>query len=113
MYKIKITNDSLQKHTIIIPELGTSFKVEIYFVPMQYGWFIKELTYNDFTIRNIRITNNLQLLHQWRNRLPFGLSCISKEDREPMFQNDFSEDHSILRLVDSSEVIEYTGDLSA
>lgn len=104
MYQIQqITSDPLQKQTFNLPD-GTSFTMTIYFVPMQQGWFITELTYGDFTLQGLRICNTPNMLNQWRNKLPFGLACFSKNEREPSLQNDFFSQSSILYVLDQAEV---------
>lgn len=108
MYKIKqITNDPLQKQTLILPD-GTSLSLTIYFVPLQYGWFITELIYQNFTLNGLRITNSPNMLFQFQNQIPFGLACFSTQNREPSQQNDFSSGASILYLLSAAEVAQYT-----
>lgn len=112
MYQIQnITNDSKQKQTLVLPD-GTSIVFSIYFCPMQLGWFIRELTYGEFTLNGLRICNSPNMLHQWRNVLPFGLACFSQDNREPSLQEDFSSQTSQLFILNSSEVEAYTEFLS-
>ncbi len=112
MLKItKITNDAFQKQTLILPD-GTSIQLTIKFVPMQLGWFITELTYGTFTLTGLRISNNPNMLRQWRNSLPFGLACFSNAEREPSQQQDFSSQASILYILTAAEVAQYEEFLS-
>lgn len=104
---LQITNDARQRQTLFIED-GTSFSLEIYFIPMQLGWFITELIYKDVTIRNIRITNSPNMLHQFRNQLPFGIACFSKDDREPSLVNDFVSQASKLYILTTADVAAYT-----
>lgn len=113
MLEIKITADPKQKHQVAIPSVGSTFDLSVYFSSMQYGWFISELLYDDYRINNLRICNSLQILFQYRTLLPFGIACISVDDREPMFLQDFIEKKSQLMLLDSSEVEEYTNSVYA
>jgi hypothetical protein len=104
MFKIEqITSDPYQKQTLVLTD-KTKVKLTLYYMPMQYGWFIKELVYESFTLNNYRVCNSLNLLHQFRNKLPFGLACISNQNREPMFVQDFSSGFSNLYLLTSDEV---------
>lgn len=75
---------------------------------MQYGWFITELLYPDFTLRGLRITNSPNMLYQWRNLIPFGLACFSAGNREPSLQDDFVSGASKLYILSEEEVAEYT-----
>ena len=110
-YIQEITNDSKQKHNLILED-GSSVDLTIHFSPMQYGWFITELTYGNFTLNGLRITNSPNMLHQFRNQIPFGLACFSDADREPALQQDFSSGASKLYILSQAEVELYTEYLS-
>lgn len=108
MYRIQqITADPYQKQTLIL-DSGAQVTLTLYFRPMQYGWFLEELKYLDFTLRGLRISNSPNMLHQWRNRLPFGLGCFSTANREPSLIQDFSSGASKLYVLSAAEVAEYT-----
>jgi hypothetical protein len=104
----QITSDPLQKQTLILPD-GTSLSMTINFVPMQYGWFITSLVYGAFILNGLRITNSPNMLHQFKNQIPFGLACFSNQNREPSQQQDFSSGTSQLYLLSAAEVAQYTG----
>lgn len=96
----------LQKQTIVIND-GTSFTFTIYFVPLQTGWFITELTYGTFILRGLRVTNSPNMLNQFRNNIPFGLGCLSTGNREPSQQQDFSSGASKLLILSHAETVEF------
>jgi len=112
MYQIQqITSDSFQKQKLILAD-GSVVGFTIQFKPMQLGWFVTELTYGNFILRGMRITNNPNLLYQWRNVLPFGLACFSTDDREPSQSQDFSSLASIMYILSAAEVAHYSDVLS-
>lgn len=113
MFKIlQINNLARQLMTLTLPN-GQTASMEMYFIPQQYGWFITNLTYGDnFVLTNLRICNNPNMLHQFRNLIPFGLACFSVADREPMLQEDFSSGNSELFILSQAEVDSYTEYLS-
>ena len=74
---------------------------------MQYAWFIEELSYGDFIVQGMRISNNLNILRQFKNQIPFGLACVSVNEREPMLQEDFNSGNSKLYILTSEEVEAY------
>lgn len=112
MQKInEISADPLQEQTVPLPD-GSSFTFTIRFLPMQYGWFIESLTYEDFKLEGFRISNSPNILRQFKNKLPFGLACISDAKREPSLLEDFSSESSILYLLTAGEVVEYEEFLS-
>ncbi len=107
MYLIQqITNDSLQKQTLVLTD-GTSLDLTIYFVPLQYGWFITNLSYMGFVLQGLRITNSPNMLYQFQNQIPFGLACYSNQNREPSQQNDFSSGASKLYILSQAECEQY------
>ncbi len=102
----RITSNPLQSQTLVLDD-GTSFALTMYFRPMQQGWFITELTYGDFILREMRIVNSPNLLIQFMNKLPFGLGCFSTANREPSLQEDFSSGASKLYILTALETQEY------
>jgi hypothetical protein len=107
MYQIQtITADPLQYLNLILLD-GSALALTIYFIPMQYGWFITSLNYGSFTLQGMRISNNPNLLRQFKNQLPFGLGCFSQNNREPSQANDFVSGASSLFVLTAAEVIQY------
>lgn len=101
----QITDSPYQTMNVTLPD-STSFSLTIQFVPLQYSWVITNLTYNTFVLNGYKIVNSPNILHQWRNILPFGVSCYSNNNRDPSLQEDFSSGASILYTLDETEVNE-------
>jgi hypothetical protein len=95
-----------QKQTLTLQD-GSALTLTLYFRPLQFGWFINELTYRDFVLKGLRITNSPNMLNQWRNLIPFGLACFSTANREPSLVQDFSTKASKLYILTEAEVAEY------
>jgi hypothetical protein len=95
-----------QSISFVLPD-GSAFSMILYFVPMQQGWFITKLIYNNFELDGIRITNNPNILYQFQNVIPFGLSCFTAANREPSLQEDFSSKISNLYVLTAAEVADY------
>lgn len=102
----QITSDPYQKQTLILSD-GSSLSITMLFIPMQLGWFITELSYKDFSLKGLRISVMPNMLHQFRNQLPFGLACISSQKREPTQQDDFFTGTMKLYILSADEVAEY------
>lgn len=107
----QISQDPLQKQSIPLDD-GSLVEMTLYYMPLQSGWFIRDLVYGDFVTHNIRVTNSPNILHQFRNQLPFGLACFTKGEREPTQQQDFSSQTANLFLLSAEEVADYTRFLS-
>lgn len=113
MYKIEqITDDGKQKRTMVLPD-GTQIEMVIRFAPMQFGWFITSITYGTFVLNGLRVSISPNMLRQFKNIIPFGLMCTSKDNREPSQQKDFSSGTSEMFVLTSDEVQEYEDSLSA
>lgn len=97
-----ISDDAFQTQTVVNDE-GVSFYIEMYFVPLQYSWVITKIVYEDFVAENIRICNSPNILHQFRNLIPFGIACVSDDDREPSLIGDFQEGFTKLYLLSKEE----------
>ena len=112
MFQIQnLTTDARQKQTLILPD-GTQIQIQIYFVPLQLGWFITGITYKDFILNGLRITNSPNMLYQFKNQIPFGLACFSTANREPSLQDDFASGASKLFVLTAEEVTFYSRFLS-
>lgn len=112
MYQVQqITQDSLQQQTLVLPD-GTAIGLTMRYVPLQYGWFANITYGSSFVLNGLRITNSPNMLHQFRNQIPFGLACVSSGPREPTQLQDFYSGFSILYVLNSSEVEQYTEYLS-
>lgn len=107
MYQItQITSDPLQQQTLVLPD-GSEIFLSLYYVPQQFGWFITELTRNDFILLNRRVCNSPNMLHQFINQIPFGLACYTAGNREPTQQQDFSTGAAKLYILTAAECREY------
>ena len=112
-----ITDDFKQSKQITLPD-ETTFSLKIEYIPLQIGWFINEITYDPpvrtplpnkiFTVRSIRITKNLNLLQSYRNLIPFGLACLSKEPEEPTHIEDFISGNYELYLLTKEDLDDYS-----
>lgn len=101
-----ITNDPKQKRSLVLPD-GSMVEMQMSYVPLQQGWYVDYLSYLDFRLEGVRITNQVNMLYQFKNQIPFGFACFSDEDREPSLIEDFSSGASKLFLLTSAEVEYY------
>lgn len=108
----QVTDATTQRRNLVLED-GTSLDLEVQFVPLQGGWFINELSYLGFTLRGVRIGNNLNILNQYRNLLPFGLACVTDLEREPSLQGDFLSGEFKLFILTAEEVQQFSEFLSA
>ena len=100
-----ITNQPNQQMTIKLPG-GTSLVMSMLFRTTQNGWFFTGLNWNNgaWVENGRRIVTHLNMLRQYANQIPFGLACITVNDREPTQQQDFASGASALYLLSAVEV---------
>lgn len=104
MYLIDgLTNDPKQIQTVILPN-GKEATVAVEYKPMQTGWFLT-LTYGAFQLNNLRIVTNPNILHQFKNLLPFGIGCFVDANQEALLADDFASGRAKLYILDKSEVV--------
>lgn len=107
MFQIEnLTDDARQAQSLVLPD-GTIIEIAMYFCSMQQCWFLSQLIYKDFEINSIMITNQPDILYQFKNKIPFGLACFSASDREPSLQQDFLSGNSKLYILTQAEVTQY------
>lgn len=101
-----ITNSSRQIMTVPLED-GSSFSLSLSYNPMVMSWFITELVYEDFVLKGYRISRSNNILHQYRNLIPFGIACYSIDEREPRLIDDFDQDYCQLFLLSKNETEKY------
>jgi hypothetical protein len=109
----QITADPLQTQNLILPD-GTQIIFQIQFVQQQQGWFFNSLQYDagNFLITGMRICNSPNMLHQFRNLIPFGMACYSVANREPSLLQDFISQNSKLYILTAQEVAAYANTIN-
>lgn len=104
----QLTSDSKQKQVLLLDD-GTTISLTIEYKPLQFGWFITELSRLDFVIQGMRICTSPNLLQQFCNQIPFGLACYTSGNAEPTLQEDFAPGgRSQLYILTEAEVIALT-----
>lgn len=102
-----------QKQRLVLPN-GDPFLFTIRYSPQQLGWFIEELNYEQtgFILQGARITTSPNFLHQYRNQVPFGMACFTKDNQEPTQIEDFSSGYAQLYILSEDEVAQWAGVLN-
>lgn len=107
----ELTNDAKQQHSFILP---SGLNVDVYFEykPLQVGWFMSISYLTTFTARNIRIVTSPNILHQFKNIIPFGMACFVDANAEPLLQDDFLSGRARFFILDADDVELYSEVLS-
>lgn len=82
---------------------GSAATWTLEYKPNQLGWFWG-LTWGSVDIQGCRLVSSPNILRQYREILPFGLSILSIGNVEPLNQEDFSDGTITVYLLDSTDV---------
>lgn len=103
MIKIEsIGKEGRQLFTLFLPD-GQSLTMTLEFKPLQIGWFMG-ITYQDFSVKTVRVGVSRNLLAQFSNQLPFGIACFSRSGADPLFIEDFESTNAILCILDQADL---------
>lgn len=104
MFQInQITSDYVQQQNITLPD-GSIFSYTMNYSIPQAGWFFTNITYGTFILNGTRICVSEDLLYQFKNNLPFGISCVTTTGREPTQLQDFSSGNFQLFVLSETDV---------
>jgi hypothetical protein len=65
-------------------------------------WFI-DVAFGTFEVKGMRVCASLNLLHQFKKIIPFGLFISIPDGVEPFLINDFSTERVIIFILDDAE----------
>ena len=105
--KNTFNNSSKQTKTIILPD-GSSFKMNLYYKSLTSAWYF-DIIYNNlnFTLLNQKLTNNLNALNPFKNKLNFGLSFVVSDGGELWYPDDFENGRVKAYLLDKEDLIKF------
>lgn len=81
---------------------GSVLRFELTFRPRIPAFFLN-LTWNDFSLSGIKLSNNLNLLRQFR-RLPFGLLINLEDGTEPYLIDDFTTGRAKFYVLEQADL---------
>lgn len=103
MYKITSLDNEPKQEIIMIVDDNIRVPFTFEYKPNQLGWFFG-FQYGDINYQNIRLTTSYNILRAYRNWLPFGLSCDTADDEEPMDIDDFRTGYANVYLLTKEDV---------
>lgn len=98
----EISQDPKQRFDIVTEDNDT-FELKLEYSDQQEGWFYS-LTFGDLTANTARIVTGPNILRQYKNIIPFGISIVTDDQSEPVFIDDFSSERVKLFLLTEEEV---------
>jgi hypothetical protein len=101
-----INNNPSQVFSLNLPD-GTSATFTLSYRPNQKGWYY-DMSWNgtnpSFQVNGCRITVFPNILRAFKNKINFGLACLTTDGYEPMNLNDFNTKYANLYVLTETEV---------
>lgn len=110
MRKITEINNSAKQRLTIVGENNEQIPLELFFNPTQRTWFFN-IEFNGLVIQGRRLATAPNILHQWRNKLPFGIMCIRDAGLDPFKVDDFKKGNAALFLLNEREKEQVTTEI--
>lgn len=82
---------------------GDTIEITLYFQSRTNTWKI-DISCNNFTVKGLRVSHVPNLLSQYNNIIPFGISVIIEDGGEPFLITDFSTGRVQLAILTPDEV---------
>ncbi len=108
LYINKITNDASQQ-LILTGIPGIQITMTMRFMPRIQQW-MAGFSYGTFSAQGIPVLGNLNILRQWKNVIPFGISCVCKNGLDPYTVDDFANNAADLFLLNSDDIAQIEAD---
>ena len=99
-----LTEDSKQNLLFYLENDEVS-EIDLEFRDNVRGWFYG-IKYNNFVIKNRKLVNSPNIIRQYKNILPFGISAISNDKLDPLFLSDFVNERIQIFILEKNEVLE-------
>lgn len=99
-----LNGDSNQVLRVTLDD-GTQFQLSLTYSSNQLAWFYS-VVYGNFSVNNRRLVVSPNMLRAFRNILPFGISCVSPDGREAIYQTDLTSGRISLSTLNTNDVIE-------
>jgi hypothetical protein len=97
-----LTSSPSQSFSIADPNTGESINCTLRYQPRTQEWYIG-LAFRNWEIANLKLTFGPNVLIQYTNSIPFGLSVYTEDRCDPFLINDFVSGRVTLALLTTSE----------
>jgi hypothetical protein len=97
-----LTNYANQTTTLVLPDNSTAQLTLLYNNTTQrWTW---DLVYGSVNIEGQNLCCHPNILRQWLNVLPFGISCVTADQTDPLYVTDFFTGRVTLYLLTKADV---------
>lgn len=87
----------------LVGENNERISFTLQYRPTQQSWYF-DLSYEGFEVYGVKLLNSPNVLRQWINVLPFGISCAVPDGTDPYFVDDFTSERVVVYLLNAEEV---------
>ncbi len=102
LYINKITANASQQITLTgIPSV--TITMHLRFLPRVQQW-VADFDDGTIQIYGVSVMCSINLLRQWKNVIPYGISCIRADGLDPYQVTDFADQLANLYLLDAADV---------
>lgn len=106
MFRItSITDEPKQTYKLPIEDSDLDADMTLTWRDTQNSWFM-DVSFDTFSVKQIRVTFSPNLLIQFANRIPFGLMCVSENKQDPLDIQAFLDGTCSLNILSRAEVTE-------
>jgi len=105
MIKITEITDEAKQQFTLIGENQESISFYLEYKPSQQSWYFN-LEYLNTTANGLKLVNSPNVIRNYKNVLPFGISCIVTDGTDPYFIDDFINDRVQIFLLNEAEVVQ-------
>lgn len=103
MNNVDIINENPSQSLTLVLENGKNVNMKLRYCDVQRGWFY-DLSYLDFNLYGRRLVTSQNMLRQFKNIIPFGLSVLTNDGYEPVFIDDFKNGRASMYTLNEEEV---------
>lgn len=88
----------------LVAEDNTRIDFKLFYKPTQESWYF-DLSYEpeNFSLNGVKLVNSPNILRQYINIIPFGISCIVEDGTDPYFLDDFTSGRAVINLLTETE----------
>lgn len=99
----RITENAIQK-IFLTGNGGERIEMTLRYMASQEAW-IADFKQGSFVANGIRVTNAINFMRQFRNKIDFGISCDTLSGLDPYYPDDFIAGRAQLYLLSAADVL--------
>ena len=105
-FLVEITSNPHQTYNLKTDE-GDNITITLRYCPSQQMWMLNTSYKSLWTLNGIKVVDDINILKQYENIIPYGISCISDDFIDPFLVTDFSTQRCKLFLLNSADILAY------